>query len=281
LFSNYLFNGKIIHRDDNINNIILSSFGLKNYVFINISQRLELSSVKTVRGLKRSELEVFSKYIYSIVPYKSNVFRRKSFNIFMLDVLSTYRGWRHFKGLPVRGQRTWSNAWSSYRSNNILRDFKLKKSRRFYGNVPVREANVAYSAEQINVLWKVQWEKEWLLAKYSRLRFKGHPSTMKIDLYSMANNQVMHPLKLKNLSKKQKQSFKKNYFSLGFEPGFTKTLLKNMFHVSDGSDVSDLSGTKLILRDERLNRKNKSKKKIEKTKPIAKAEKKKKKSVWD
>jgi ribosomal protein S13 len=106
LFSNYLFNGKIIHRDDNINNIILSSFGLKNYVFINISQRLELSSVKTVRGLKRSELEVFSKYIYSIVPYKSNVFRRKSFNIFMLDVLSTYRGWRHFKGLPVRGQRT-------------------------------------------------------------------------------------------------------------------------------------------------------------------------------
>jgi hypothetical protein len=100
---------------------------------------------------------------------------------------------------------------------------------------------------------------------------------MKIDLYSMANNQVMHPLKLKNLSKKQKQSFKKNYFSLGFEPGFTKTLLKNMFHVSDGSDVSDLSGTKLILRDERLNRKNKSKKKIEKTKPIAKAEKKKKK----
>ena len=29
----------------------------------------------------------------------------------------------------------------------------------------------------------------------------------------MANYQIMHPLKLKNLSKKQKQSFKKNYFS--------------------------------------------------------------------
>ena len=50
-------------------------------------------------------------------------------------------------------------------------------------------------------------------AKASRLKFKGHPNSMKIDLYSMANYQIMHPLKLKNLSKKQKQSFKKNYFS--------------------------------------------------------------------
>ena len=55
---------------------------------------------------------------------------------------------------------------------------------------------------------------------------------MKIDLYSMANYQVMHPLKLKNLSKKQKQSYKKNYFSLGFDSGFTKPLLNSVFNRS-------------------------------------------------
>jgi hypothetical protein len=81
---------------------------------------------------------------------------------------------------------------------------------------------------------------------------------MKIDLYSMSHYQVMHPLKLKNLSKKQKQSFKKNYFSLGFDPGFTKPLLNSIFNsaISDSFE-SDLKGSKLVLRDERLNKKKK------------------------
>ena len=103
---------------------------------------------------------------------------------------------------------------------------------------------------------------------------------MKIDLYSMANYQIMHPLKLKNLSKKQKQSFKKNYFSLGFDAGFTKFLLQNIFHT--GSDKPDysLSKSSVVLRDERLNRKKKNvKKKLEpNTKKIIN-DKKKKKSV--
>jgi len=81
---------------------------------------------------------------------------------------------------------------------------------------------------------------------------------MKIDLYSMANYQVMYPLKLKNLTKKQKQSYKRNYFSLGFDPGFTRPLLNSVFNsaISDNFE-SELKGSKLILRDERLNRKKK------------------------
>jgi hypothetical protein len=81
---------------------------------------------------------------------------------------------------------------------------------------------------------------------------------MKIDLYSMANYQVMHPLKLKNLSKKQKSSFKKNYFSLGFDPGFTKPLLNQLHNINmEGSkNSSNLLSSSLILKDERLLKKN-------------------------
>jgi hypothetical protein len=83
---------------------------------------------------------------------------------------------------------------------------------------------------------------------------------MKIDLYSMANYQVMHPLKLKNLSKKQKSSFKKNYFSLGFDPGFTKPLLNQLHNIDSDSNnsSSNLLGSSLVLRDERLNKKKKN-----------------------
>jgi hypothetical protein len=73
----------------------------------------------------------------------------------------------------------------------------------------------------------------------------------------MANYQVMHPLKLKNLSKKQKSSFKKNYFSLGFDPGFTKPLLNHLHNIEAGEESknSNLIGSTIIFKDEKNTKK--------------------------
>jgi hypothetical protein len=107
---------------------------------------------------------------------------------------------------------------------------------------------------------------------------------MKIDLYSMYNYQIIHPFKFKKMSKKQKQSFKKNYFTLGFDVGFTKRLLNERYNLDkDGIDPkSKLSGATLLTHDERLNRK---KKKPTKTTSISKKppvrSRTTKKSVWD
>ena len=179
--------------------------------------------------------------------------------------------------MPVRGQRTWTNAWSSYKSNWILRNYKLVVSKKNYNNVPLKDIKVATVAEYVNLTWKQQWDYEWLSAKNSRLQFKGNKNTIKIDIYAMANYQVMHPLKLKNLSKKQKQSFKKNYFSLGFDFGFTKSLLQDIY-LNDSSNLDGLSKSSLIFKDDRLNKKNSPKKKVEVNKNIKKKQ---KKSVWD
>jgi ribosomal protein S13 len=257
LFYRYLLNNKLIDLDENLNTFILNNYGFSKKTLSKIEERIENNSHVLIKDLNKNEWEHFLKISYYIIPFSGSFFKKRMLNIAFLDLLTTYRGWRHLRGLPVRGQRTWTNAWSVYKSNNVLRNFKIKMSKKFYGSVPVREANIAYSAEYVNLLWKIQWEQEWILAKNHRLKFSGHKNTMKIDLYSMANYQVMHPLKLKNLSKKQKQSFKKNYFSLGFDPGFTKILIKSMFHTNDSNSDSDLLGSSLILRDERLNRKRK------------------------
>jgi ribosomal protein S13 len=44
-------------------------------------------------------------------------------NIIRLYLIKSYRGKSHALGKPVRGQRTWSNAWTSYLNNKILRKF--------------------------------------------------------------------------------------------------------------------------------------------------------------
>lgn len=258
LLIKYFFNGILIDSDLSVKDFLKNTYGLKNKLLNIIEQRIENNSNDVLQNFDKNEIDQFLTLIYTVVPYNTSVLTRLKLNISLLDFLSCYRGWRHYKGLPVRGQRTWSNANAVYKSNYVLRNLKLKRSKQYYMNVPARESNVAYTAEYVNLLWKTQWPFEWYAAKTSRLKFKGHPNSMKIDLYSMANYQIMHPLKLKNLSKKQKQSFKKNYFSLGFDPGFTKPLLNSIFNSSiSDSFESDLKGTKLILRDERLNRKKK------------------------
>lgn len=278
MFYNYVFNNKIIDSEESIYSNVVFNFGLKNKFVIYIENRTEINSNKIIKNLNKNEWESYIESIYNVVPFKLNIYKRKIMNIYVLDMITTYRGWRHYRGLPVRGQRTWTNAWSSYKSNWLLRNYKLLVSKKNYNNVPIKDVKVASVAEYVNFMWKQQWDVEWVSAKNSRLQFKGNKNTIKIDIYAMANYQVMHPLKLKNLSKKQKQSFKKNYFSLGFDYGFTKNLLQEIYSEDSNGNLDGLSKSSLIFKDDRLNKKNSPKKKAEVNKNVKKKQ---KKSVWD
>jgi hypothetical protein len=90
--------------------------------------------------------------LLNIVPQDRELRKKVIFNVFMLDLINSYRGLRHSFGLPTRGQRTWTNAWSVYRSNLLLRQFKIKLSKRLYTTITINELNIAYLAEQINSL---------------------------------------------------------------------------------------------------------------------------------
>lgn len=278
----YVFNGSVIHSNYNIGYNFKKMYGFNVFFLQRLEQRLECSMYTNIKELPSLTWTIFIKFINNNIPSKSNTRRRVLLNIFLLDLITSYRGWRHYKGLPVRGQRTWTNHSSSYRSNVVLRNYKVKLAKKFYGNLPIYEINVALAAEQINLLWKLQWYGEWLSAKKSRINFKGNLNTIKIDLFGMANNQIMNPMKFKKMTKKQKQSFKKNYFSLGFDPGFTKPLLRELYN-SRVEEDSKSENSKLIFRKGEVKKKRVVKKKIDvKTKKLAhETKKKKKKSVWD
>lgn len=281
MFYSYVFNGKVIDPEESLYNNVFTTYGLNKKSKIFLEERMEMDLSTIVKKLEKHEWEFYLESIYSLVPYKCNVLKKMTFNVYALDMISCYRGWRHHRGLPVRGQRTWSNAWSVYKSNWVMRNFKLLAAKKDYGNIPVKDVKVASLAEYVNLTWKNQWEHEWFAARNSRLKFKGNKNTIKIDMYAMSNYQIMHPLKLKNLSKKQKQSFKKNYFSLGFDPGFTKPLLLELYNLmtlDETNNPQNLSSSSLIMKDDRSSKKNAPRKKSEINKKVKK---KKKKSVWD
>jgi len=193
-----------------------SCYGFSKKLFNILTLRLETRLEKKSKDLKTSQLVMVYKILLSVVPDKKDLKKKTIFNIFILDLINSYRGLRHAFGLPVRGQRTWTNAWSCYRSNLILRQFKLKLSKRLYTSITISELNIAYLAEQINSLWKLQWDNEWKKAKRQRqVQAKKSHNLLKVDLKAIASA---------NVSQKNKK--KHAGYVIGFDPGFTKYVLK-------------------------------------------------------
>lgn len=193
-----------------------SSYGFSKNLHKLLMSRLENRADKKVNLLNTSQIFVVYKILLSIVPEHKDLKKRHMFNIFMLDLINSYRGLRHAFGLPVRGQRTWTNAWSAYRSNLNLRQFKIKLSKRLYTSITLSELNIVYLAEQINNLWRLQWDTEWKKAKRQRqIQAKKLHNVYNVDLKAIASANVT--------TKGKKGS---NNYIIGFDPGFTKYVLK-------------------------------------------------------
>lgn len=125
---------------------------------------------------------VFFELMAAIFPTRGVLKNQVLMNIFLLDLIYSYRGWRHLNNLPTRGQRTWSNA-SSVKSNLILKNYKTKLARKFYGKFLTPQVQIATKAEYINTYWKLQWTKEWFFSRAAmKKRLKKEKHRFHIDL---------------------------------------------------------------------------------------------------
>ncbi len=211
-------NGHVFYSSYSISDFFFkySCYGFSKKLYNILNSRLETRVDKKTKDLKISKLVCIYKILLNIVPENKDLKKKVIFNIFILDLINSYRGLRHAFGLPVRGQRTWTNAWSAYRSNLILRQFKIRLSKRLYTSITISELNIAYLAEQINSLWKLQWDSEWKKAKRQRqVQAKKSRNLYKVDLKAIASANV-------SVKDKKKQSS----YLVGFDPGFTKYVIK-------------------------------------------------------
>jgi small subunit ribosomal protein S13 len=74
--------------------------------YLNFFLKLENRVEKKVKDLKTSQLVSVYKILLDVVPGNKDLKKKNIFNIFILDLVNSYRGLRHAFGLPVRGQRT-------------------------------------------------------------------------------------------------------------------------------------------------------------------------------
>ncbi len=85
-------------------------YGIGNKNSNDICKNLNISKSKRVHELSDDEILKIREYIDKNFPVEGDLRRETSLNIKRLIDLATYRGSRHRKKLPVRGQRTRCNA---------------------------------------------------------------------------------------------------------------------------------------------------------------------------
>ena len=75
-----------------------------------ICEAVKIDAARRVNGLSDSEVLAIREHIDANYTVEGDLRREVTMNIKRLMDLGCYRGLRHRKGLPVRGQRTHTNA---------------------------------------------------------------------------------------------------------------------------------------------------------------------------
>ncbi|MHA0857706.1 30S ribosomal protein S13 [Paenibacillus sp. CMAA1364] len=102
--------GVDLPRDKRVEIALTYIFGIGKTTSQKILQETGISSETRVRDLTEDEVSKLRETIDKTVKVEGDLRREISLNIKRLVEIGCYRGVRHRRGLPVRGQRTKTNA---------------------------------------------------------------------------------------------------------------------------------------------------------------------------
>lgn len=210
--------------------LIKKSFGLGQNHINCLSSRFEYFNELSNFNQNLNLYKTIVTNLLFLFPLNSLFLNQKNSYIFFLDLSYSYKGWRHLNGLPCNGQRTWSNAWSSYKSNLWLKSYKFQLAKNYYGKLGGPEHKVAALSEYINYMWKIQWHSEWFLCRgYIKKVLLKTVRSLNIDLTATSKYYIGNLQKSSKTSKKKKKLLTG---VVGFDHGFTKLYFKLKYETS-------------------------------------------------
>ena len=124
----FLFNGRHLPLNISLTQFLNFFFGLgvrfKKFLIL----RFELFKFYYNSRIFFSDYDSSLSYAINMLVSKmssinNSILEMDVLHIVRLYLLKTMKGRSHMLGKPVRGQRTWSNAWTAYNSNRLLRSF--------------------------------------------------------------------------------------------------------------------------------------------------------------
>lgn len=118
--------GVDIPREKRIEASLPYLYGIGPYAAKEILKQTNIDCNRRAKDLSDEEIARISNLIQNNYIVEGDLRREVSQNIKRLTDIGTYRGVRHRKGLPVRGQRTKTNARTRKGRRNVLGGKKKK-----------------------------------------------------------------------------------------------------------------------------------------------------------
>ncbi len=85
--------------------------------------------------------KIINMYMSQITNTSNDIYNLTRLNLIRLYLIKSFRGRAQMLGKPSRGQRTWSNAWTAYKYNTVLKQFV---------NQIIKSNKIATKIEKIN-----------------------------------------------------------------------------------------------------------------------------------
>ena len=134
----FFYSTKLFYFSLPLKYIIYNLYGLDKKFKSLLNQRFELTFFFKNKINNIVDYNNYGNILYSsiniilsqITSVNNQINDLKKLNIIRLYLIKSYRGKAHAIGKPVKGQRTWSNSWNSYKTNKILRNF-INKTKQF------------------------------------------------------------------------------------------------------------------------------------------------------
>ncbi len=146
----FFFGGQLFYFNQDMPSFQQNTPGLRQCFKSKIGERFELTNFYKTPNLQLIDYELASKRIIknplNIILSQINTVNTQIQDIHRLSLIRlylirSYRGRCHAIGKPAKGQRTWSNAWSAYKTNKILRTFIHETARKLRQNQKMEKIN--------------------------------------------------------------------------------------------------------------------------------------------
>jgi len=124
----FLTNGKLQSFQTSFKHVFRSTGGFSHAMKKLLIARFELYNAKLnpdqpLTALSAALPMSLNILFSQITSVNNSALELTYYNLLRLYLIKTTRGRSHALGKPSRGQRTWSNAWTSYNCNNVTRSF--------------------------------------------------------------------------------------------------------------------------------------------------------------
>ena len=128
----FFFGGQLFYTNQTLTSLVNYTPGLSKKFLIQLNQRFELVCLfKSTHTLitdyaaqtKRIIVTPLNVIFSQINTVNNRISDLERLVLIRQYLIKSYKGRCHAIGKPVRGQRTWSNGWTSYKINKTLRSF--------------------------------------------------------------------------------------------------------------------------------------------------------------